>query len=110
MPGSLLGASELSLSEMARAYSVFPNGGVPSPSLRLIREIRDASGRIVTRASAYAPTPAMKASTARAVVQGLPPSETLPGARGKSGTTASYTDVWHFGFNETHTWGLWIGR
>lgn len=110
MPGSLLGASEASLSELTRAYSVFPNEGIPAPLPRLIREIRDANGRVISRPASYAPAPAMKPSTARAVAEGLPVSSAVPGARGKSGTTATFTDAWHFGFDEERTWGLWIGR
>ena len=110
MPGSLLGASEASLTELVRAYSVFSNKGKPAPAPRLIREIRDASGKTVARPSANAPAPAIKESTARAIVSALPMIASVPGARGKSGTTPTFTDAWHFGFNETHTWGLWIGR
>jgi penicillin-binding protein 1A len=110
MPGSLLGASEASLTELVRAYSVFSNNGKPAPAPRLIREIRDASGKTVARPSANAPAPALKESTARAIVSALPMIASVPGARGKSGTTPTFTDAWHFGFNETHTWGLWIGR
>jgi penicillin-binding protein 1A len=110
MPGSLLGASEASLTELVRAYSVFSNKGKPAPAPRLIREIRDASGKTVARPSANAPAQAIKESTARAIVSALPMIASVPGARGKSGTTPTFTDAWHFGFNETHTWGLWIGR
>lgn len=110
MPGSLLGASEASLSELTRAYTVFPNEGVPAPAPRLIREIRDPSGKVVASPASPAPATAMKASTAKAIVTALPASEAIPGARGKSGTTPIFSDAWHFGFNDTHTWGLWIGR
>jgi penicillin-binding protein 1A len=110
MPGSLLGASEASLTELTRAYSVFSNDGTPAPAPRLIREIRDASGKVVARPSANAPARALKESTAKAVAAALPALSGLPGARGKSGTTPTFTDAWHFGFNETHTWGLWVGR
>lgn len=110
MPGSLLGASEASLTELTRAYTVFANGGTPAPGPRLIREIRDASGKIVARPASYASAPALKESTAKAIVGNLAPSGPLPGARGKSGTTATFTDAWHFGFNGTYTWGVWIGR
>jgi membrane peptidoglycan carboxypeptidase len=110
MPGSLLGASEASLTELTRAYSVFSNDGTPAPAPRLIREIRDASGKVVARPTANAPAPALKESTAKSVAAALPAVAAVPGARGKSGTTPTFTDAWHFGFNETHTWGLWIGR
>jgi penicillin-binding protein 1A len=110
MPGSLLGASEASLTELTRAYTVFSNRGKPAPTPRLIREIRDASGKVVARPSANAPSRAMKESTAKSVAAALPAVAAVPGAHGKSGTTPTFTDAWHFGFNETHTWGLWIGR
>lgn len=110
MPGSLLGASEVSLTELTRAYTVFSNGGTPAPAPRLIREIRDASGKVVARPSANAPARALKESTARSVASALPGVSGVPGARGKSGTTPTFTDAWHFGFSGTHTWGLWIGR
>ncbi|MBU6179466.1 MAG: transglycosylase domain-containing protein [Verrucomicrobia bacterium] len=110
MPGSLLGASEVSLTEMTRAYSVFANGGTPAPEPRLIREIRDGKGRIVARPAPHASAPALKGSTTSAILGTLSPSGAVPGARGKSGTTATFTDAWHFGFNKTHTWGVWIGR
>jgi penicillin-binding protein 1A len=110
MPGSLLGASEASLTELTRAYSVFANGGTPAPAPRLIREIRDASGKIVARPASHAAAPALKGSTTSAILGTLSPSGAVPGARGKSGTTATFTDAWHFGFSKTHTWGVWIGR
>lgn len=110
MTGSLLGASEVSLTELTRAYTVFSNGGTPAPAPRLIREIRDASGKVVARPSANAPARALKESTARSVASALPGVSAVPGARGKSGTTPTFTDAWHFGFSGTHTWGLWIGR
>lgn len=110
IPGSLLGASEASLTELTRAYTVFANRGTPAPAPRLIREIRDASGKVVARPSANAPARALKESTAEAVASALPAVAAVPGARGKSGTTPTFTDAWHFGFNGTHTWGLWIGR
>jgi penicillin-binding protein 1A len=110
MPGSLLGASEASLIELTRAYSVFANGGTPAPVLRLIREIRDASGKIAARPASNAPAPALKETTTGAILGSLSSSGAVPGARGKSGTTATFTDAWHFGFDKTHAWGVWIGR
>ncbi|MEM1442451.1 MAG: transglycosylase domain-containing protein, partial [Verrucomicrobiota bacterium] len=40
LSGSLLGASEMALSELVRAYTIFPNEGMPSPRLGLIESIR----------------------------------------------------------------------
>lgn len=110
MPGSLLGASEASLTELALAYTVFPNAGTPAPAPRLVREIVDPNGRIVPLPGNPPPAPAMKPTTALAVSEGLGQSAALPSARGKSGTTPTFTDAWHFGFDEIHTWGVWIGR
>ncbi len=110
IPGSLMGASELGLLELVRAYTVFANSGIPAPLPRLIREIEAPSGKVISRPASYAPARAIKASTAQWISDALPTSEKLPATRGKSGTTATYTDAWYFGFNDEFTWGLWVGR
>ena len=110
MPGSLLGASETSVTELARAFAVFPNGGIVAPEPHLVREILDPFGRPVPLPVEGGPERALSEGTARAVAEWIPESRNLPSARIKTGTTPTFTDAWHFGFNGTHTWGLWIGR
>lgn len=108
VPASLLGASEMTVTELTHAYTALANGGQSAPAPHLIRNIINPEGRVVLRAGPERPAPAMKESTAKAVVASM--ASDASGARGKSGTTATYTDAWHFGFDGLHTWGVWVGR
>ncbi len=108
VPASLLGASEMTLTELTHAYTAFANDGRSAPPPHLIRGMIDPLGKPVALPANDRPAPAMKESTARAIASSIPLDE--KGARGKSGTTATYTDAWHFGFDATHTWGVWVGR
>lgn len=110
VPSSLLGASEMSLIELTHAYTAFANAGRSSPAPHLIRDIVAPDGKVVHRPVAERPSPAMKESTAQAVAASLTIEGSGPSVREKSGTTATYTDAWHFGFDETLTWGVWVGR
>ena len=112
VPGSLLGQSEVNLTEMTLAYTTFSNGGVPAFSPGMIREIRDVSGKLISGPLEWKPARAMSEATARAVSDCLAASArgAETGATGKSGTTPAFTDAWYFGYDETHTWGAWIGR
>ncbi len=53
---SALGASDVYLQELARAYGTFPNGGV-RPELRFIRKITDKAGVVLEENSAMALNP-----------------------------------------------------
>ena len=41
---SFLGSSEVTLAEMCKAYTIFPNGGLRPEDLYIIREIQAADG------------------------------------------------------------------
>ncbi|NLT72347.1 MAG: hypothetical protein GXX91_16865, partial [Verrucomicrobiaceae bacterium] len=112
VPGSLLGQSEANLTEMTLAYTTFPNGGVPAFPPGMIREIRDVSGKWISPPLEWKPARAMSEATAKAVSACLAASARGGEAeeKGKSGTTPTFTDAWYFGYDETHTWGVWIGR
>ena len=47
IPSSLLGASEVTLRDLALAYTVFPNGGKRAAAPQLLTKITDSSGRIL---------------------------------------------------------------
>ncbi|MDF1826534.1 MAG: transglycosylase domain-containing protein [Verrucomicrobiales bacterium] len=102
LSGSLLGASEMNLSELTRAYSVFPNRGKPSPRLHLIDSISAEGEELKIRTEEVDPEEVISPRNAE-LIAGLID-------RGKSGTTPAYTDAWHFGFNERFTWGVWVGK
>lgn len=110
VPGSLLGNSEANLTELTLAYTVFPNGGTPAPEPGLIREIRNAFGKVIPPPFEPKAGPAMGEKTAQAVTACLTAKGDGKNRPGKSGTTPGFTDVWYFGFDEEHTWGTWLGK
>jgi len=109
-PGSILGNSEVNLTEITLAYTVFPNGGTRAPLPGMIREVRDASGKLISPPLELKPERAMSPETARAVSDSLTAAGESPKETGKSGTTPAFTDAWYFGFDDDHTWGTWVGR
>lgn len=110
IPGSLLGQSEVNLTELTLAYTTFPNGGTPAFPPGLIREVRDASGKLISPPLGLKPERAMSAATAESVSENLTARGDGAGKHGKAGTTATFTDAWYFGYDDTHTWGVWVGR
>lgn len=109
-PGSILGSSEVNLTEITLAYTVFPNGGTRAPLPGMIREVRDASGKLISPPLELMPETAMSASSASAISESLTNADAGEKNSGKSGTTPAFTDAWYFGFDEDYTWGTWIGR
>lgn len=109
-PGSILGNSEVNLTEITLAYTTFPNGGTRAPLPGMIREVRDAAGKLISPPLELKPDPAMSANTARAVSESLTSGGEGAKESGKSGTTPAFTDAWYFGFDDDHTWGTWVGR
>jgi len=109
-PGSILGNSEVNLTEITLAYTTFPNGGTRAPLPGMIREVRDAAGKLISPPLELKPDPAMSATTARAVSESLTSGGEGAKESGKSGTTPAFTDAWYFGFDDDHTWGTWVGR
>jgi 1A family penicillin-binding protein len=114
-----LGAVEVTLMEMVRAYSAFPNGGkVSKPSI--ISRVEDKQGRTL-----YAAEPAydrvlderiaflMTTMLADAVDRGTGSGVRAAGYHGpmggKTGTTDDYRDAWFIGFTPDVVTGVWIG-
>lgn len=102
LSGSLLGASEMSLSELVRAYTIFPNGGVPAPRIGLVESIAIGKDSLFSSRQEQAPERAISEKTAKLVSRLI--------ENGQSGTTPAFTDGWHFGFNGQYTWGIWVGK
>jgi penicillin-binding protein 1A len=112
-----LGACDLRLSEMVRAYCAFAAGGI-LPELRLITAVRRPDGRRQEfprgpRRSVIEP------DVARVLVdmlQGVVEYGTARRARrlpfptaGKTGTTDDYSDAWFIGFTPNLIAGVWVG-
>lgn len=120
--GSLsLGTAELSLLEMARAYTTFPNYGLPVHEVSIVK--------IINREGIELPTfPDVKnknvysEQTAEIMVQMLEKVITNGTAAslrydyglyndlgGKTGTSQSQADGWFFGFTSNLVTGSWVG-
>ena len=114
---SALGASEVTLLELTRAYSVFPNrGGLIDPIF--IERVEDRDGRILFEArpqrrqvlkpeSADIMTNLLlgvveRGTATRVQVLGRP-------IGGKTGTTNQTRDAWFIGFTPSLITGVWVG-
>ncbi len=123
-PATFLGSSEITLSELALAYTGFPNGGWRPAAPYLLSKIEDADGevlfqtkrgggkvRIVDEAPAYqvhsALVQEMKTGVAAAATSryGLRPMV----AGGKPGTAYNFTDALFAGYNSEVTCAVWMG-
>ncbi|MFW6122982.1 MAG: penicillin-binding protein 1A [Thermodesulfobacteriota bacterium] len=114
---SALGASEVTLLELTRAYSVFPNRGYLVDPI-FIQRIEDRDGRVLFEASPRR-QPAVKPETAdimtnllTQVVQRGTATRVQVVERpmgGKTGTTNNTRDAWFLGFTPSMITGVWVG-
>jgi len=112
-----LGSSGISPLEMCAAYAAFANGG-ERPTPYFIREVRDASGKILesTEPQTKRAVPPETAYMTVRLMQEVIRSGTGTAARGlghylagKTGTTNENTDAWFIGFSPDLLAGVWIG-
>ncbi|HET8726645.1 MAG TPA: PBP1A family penicillin-binding protein, partial [Alphaproteobacteria bacterium] len=115
-----LGVAEVSVIDMASAYSVFASGGYKTPAYGITR-INTLSGDLVYEAHPDAPRERLLSQQTveymdqlmravvtggtgtRAAVQGVP-------AVGKTGTTSDYRDAWFCGFTGNYVAAVWYGN
>ncbi|MFZ5453811.1 MAG: penicillin-binding protein 1A [Thermodesulfobacteriota bacterium] len=114
---SALGASEVTLLELTRAYSVFPNHGfLVDPAF--IDRIEDRDGRVLyeyhTRRRQV--ISAHTANTMTSLLTGVVQRGTGTRVRvlgrpmgGKTGTTNKTRDAWFIGFTPSVITGTWVG-
>ena len=117
-----LGVMDISVWEIVRAYTVFPNQGVLVEP-HLVREVFDRNGRLLEKTERKA-RPVLSSDEAyvmaRILVAGV---QRGTGVRarplgnelglmlgGKSGTTDDRTNTWYVGFSPNHTVGVWLGH
>ncbi len=114
---SVLGASELSLLEMAYAYTVFANGNRLKPMC--IERIIDREESTIMEPRGEKKQVINKKvlknirSMLRAVVlkgTGKRAQVLMRKVYGKTGTTNDYADAWFIGFDENTLVGVWVGR
>jgi penicillin-binding protein 1A len=114
---SALGSSEVTLFELTRGFSTFPNGGQLANPI-VIERLEDRDGRILEEAQpnlrqVMSPrTGKIMTEMLTGVVQRGTGTRVLVLKRplgGKTGTTNSTRDAWFIGFTPSVTAGVWIG-
>jgi 1A family penicillin-binding protein len=117
-----LGGGDVTLLEMAGAYSVFANGGKRVPPVAILR-IEDASGRVIEEyrppageqvispQHAYLITDILSDNKARAGAFGSNSALNLSRpAAAKTGTTDDWRDSWTMGYTPELVAGVWVGN
>jgi penicillin-binding protein 1A len=123
-PATFLGSSEITLGELALAYTIFPNGGWRPNTPHILDRIEEKDGTIVwqaaqekTRQSVIKPetayevhsclVDALETGTGRAAREkfGL---KKFPAA-GKTGTAYDFTDALFAGYDNSITCAVWAG-
>lgn len=129
-----LGSASLSLLEITRAYSVFPNKGLLRDVI-LVKKVEDGDGKLLLEnipvdSDSYFPQnssstiyykpkavyPEDLAFIMVSLLQGVVRYGTGWKAKvlgrpvgGKTGTTNDYIDAWFIGFTPDYTVGVWVG-
>ena len=118
-PTLALGTSEVSLLEMAGAYSILSNGGTYVEP-HAIRRVRMSSGRVVFAREGASPVQVVDPmiagelssmlNTAMMTGTGRRAAIPLHPAAGKTGTSQDFRDAWFIGYTAHLTAGVWIGN
>ena len=123
-PATFLGSSEITLAELALAYTIFPNGGWRPNASHVLERIEEKDGTLVwdakrdrTRKNVIKPetayevhsclVDALQSGTGRAAYTqfGL---RKIPAA-GKTGTAYDFTDALFAGYDSNFTCAVWTG-
>lgn len=121
LPSLLLGATELSVIDVASLYQSLASSGFNTP-LRAIREVQASDGQLLQRYQlkveqrldaatthqiTYALQNIMRAGTGVRAYRYIPASIALAG---KSGTSNEQRDSWFAGFDGKHSAVVWMGH
>ena len=118
-PSLALGSAELSVLEVASAYSTLPNQGTHAEPLA-IRDVLDAGGNVLEKKPVeiervLSPRVAFMTTS---LLEGVVNRGTGARARGlgfrhpaagKTGTTNNYKDAWFLGYTPKILAGVWVG-
>src|SRR5438270_12709481 len=123
-PATLLGSSEITLADLALAYTIFPNGGWHINSPHILDRIEEKNGTIVWDAQRdRTAQPVIKPETAYEVHSCLVDAlETGTGktaraqfglkkfpVAGKTGTAYDFTDAFFAGYDSNFSCAVWAG-
>ncbi len=122
-PATFLGSSEITLAELALAYTIFPNGGSRPTGLRVLDKIEEKDGtvwhahrqvtkeKVIGAGAAYEVhsclVDALEKGTGKAAVTEFGLQKM--GAAGKTGTAYDFTDVLFAGYDSAVTCAVWAG-
>ncbi len=117
VPSVALGAGNVSVYEMASAYSTLANNGVHHEPV-VITDVEDSRGEIIFKAKkrgkrAISKEVAVAATNVlRGVVSGGTARRAQIGrpAAGKTGTSQDYRDVWFVGYTPQLVTAVWVGH
>jgi penicillin-binding protein 1A len=119
-PSLALGAFEISLIEMLRTYTMFPNYGINTKPIYITR-IEDRNGNllenfvperkeIINEQTAYKMIRMMQGTTSFGTAKSLKPRFGISGeVAGKTGTTNDEADCWFIGYTPQLLGGCWVG-
>jgi membrane carboxypeptidase/penicillin-binding protein len=124
-PATFLGSSEITLAELALAYTIFPNGGWRPNAPHILQRIEEKDGTLVwdaredrTRQNVIKPVTAyevhsclvdaLESGTGKAAHTqfGL---KKIAGVAGKTGTAYDFTDALFAGYDSNFTCAVWAG-
>jgi penicillin-binding protein 1B len=119
VPSLALGAFEVTLLEMTRAYAVLAADGV-LPLLRAYVDVVDAEGEVLDRKAihferrfdpeeTYLVTSALRGAVDRGTGQALRRLGFSGPIAGKTGTTNDFRDAWFIGYTPDLLVGVWVG-
>jgi penicillin-binding protein 1A len=118
-PSICLGADEIPLIQLLRAYTMFPGRGVNTEPY-FITKIEDRNGNliqsfvperkdVISERSAYQMCEVMEGPVTIGTAKGLKQSLGVKKMGGKTGTTNDNTDCWFVGYTPQLLAGAWVG-
>jgi membrane carboxypeptidase/penicillin-binding protein len=116
VPSLALGASEVSLLELTRAYGVFATGGSLAATRRILARARHGQEidavttatvePVADPAATYLVTSALQGAVAHGTGRGLGRG----GIAGKTGTSNNWRDAWFVAYTPELVVGVWVGH
>lgn len=120
VPSVCLGVDDISIIEMLRAYTMFPNYGINTKPVYITR-IEDRNGNllenfvperkeVINEITAYKMIRMMQGTVLFGTGRRLKPGWNIKGeCAGKTGTTNSESDAWFIGYTPQLLAGAWVG-